>query len=186
MTEKLALVWLAPVLRAAGLSVIEEDGWGSRGHGDMGAIQGVLCHHTAGPLHGDAPSLPTVVNGRPDLAGPLSQLFLARSGVWHIVAAGKAWHAGAGAWQGVTDGNAHFVGIEAENTGLANDPWPAEQLDSYSRGVAAILAHIGAAPIMCAGHKEYALPAGRKTDPSFDMTAFRSSVAAKMGKTAGA
>jgi hypothetical protein len=33
---------------------------------------------------------------------------------------------------------------------------------------------------MCVGHKEYALPAGRKIDPSFDMIAFRLKVAAFM------
>ena len=31
--------------------------------------------------------------------------------------------------------------------------------------------------IMAAGHKEYALPAGRKIDPSFDMGLFRTAVA---------
>jgi len=33
---------------------------------------------------------------------------------------------------------------------------------------------------MCCGHKEYALPRGRKPDPSFDMTAFRAGVDAIM------
>lgn len=171
------LVWLFTVLRGAQLPVIAEPGWETRGHGDMGDPKGVLCHHTAGPLHGDAPSLGTVINGRPDLAGPLSQLFLARSGTWHLVAAGKAWHAGAGApgtpWEHY-DGNGHLIGIEAENTGLANDPWPAAQVDSYAKGVAAILQHLGAPVQMCLGHKEYAV--GRKVDPSFDMGDFRRKV----------
>lgn len=170
------LVWLPEVLRAAGLKVVEVDGWKTRGHGDMSAIRGVLCHHTAGPLKGDAPSLGVVINGRPDLPGPLSQLVLARSGTWHVVAAGKAWHAGAGTWRGLTSGNASLVGIEAENTGLANDPWPAAQLDSYARGCAAILDKIKAGPEWCVGHKEYATPPGRKSDPSFDMAKFRDRV----------
>lgn len=172
------LAWLASTLRGAGLNVVEEDGWLSRGHGDMGDPRGVLCHHTAGPLTGDAPSLHVVINGRPDLAGPLSQLFLSRSGIWHCVAAGKAWHAGAGVWKGVTDGNAHFIGIEAENAGTPADHWPQGQVESYARGVAAILGKIGASSDMCAGHKEYATPPGRKTDPSFDMPAFRAKVQA--------
>ena len=54
-----------------------------------------------------------------------------------------ALHAGAGVWQGVTTGNSSFIGIEAENTGLPNDPWPAVQVEAYQRGVAAILKHIG-------------------------------------------
>jgi hypothetical protein len=170
------LGWLPSVLRQAGLTVIEESGWETRGHGDMGDVRGVLLHHTAGPLKGDSPSLGVVIKGRPDLAGPLAQLFLARSGAWHVVAAGKAWHAGAGNLHGLTDGNGHLVGVEAENTGLPNDPWPAGQIDSYARGVAAILAHCHAQAEWCAGHKEYATPKGRKTDPSFDMDDFRDKV----------
>ncbi len=177
-----ALIWLPTVLRAAGLNVIEEAGWQGRGHGDMADVRGVLCHHTAGPLHGDTPSLPIVINGRPDLAGPLSQLFLARSGAWHVVAAGKAWHAGKGdvgtRWENF-DGNGHFVGVEAENTGLANDPWPGAQLESYAKGVAAVLKHVGASSAWAVGHKEYA--PSRKSDPSFAMGNFRAMVESHLG-----
>lgn len=176
-----ALIWLPGTLRAAGLSVVEESGWQDRGHADMLHVQGVICHHTAGPLTGDSPSLPVVVNGRVGLAGPLAQLFLSRSGVFHVVAAGLSYHAGIGEWHGVTAGNSHFIGIEAENTGLANDlPWPSPQMNAYARGCAAILKRIGAPVIMCAGHKEYALPHGRKSDPSFDMALFRQTVASHL------
>lgn len=55
------------------------------------------------------------------------------------------------------------------------------QLDAYRRGVAAILAHLGQGAGMCCGHKEYALPRGRKSDPhTLDMERFRSEVAALM------
>jgi len=53
-------------------------------------------------------------------------------------------------------------------------------MDAYKRGCAAILKHIHAQPIMCAGHKEYALPHGRKDDPNFDMNMFRKDVAKLM------
>ena len=87
----------------------------------------------------------------------------------------------------MTTGNSSFIGIEAENTGLVDDiPWPEVQIDAYHRGVAAILAHIGQAVDFCAGHKEFALPLGRKDDPSFDMDVFRSAVAAIMDGTAPA
>lgn len=173
--------WLADVLRAAGLQVQEEAGWQSRGRAEMGTVKGVLCHHTAGPLTGNMPSLDTVQNGRPDLPGPLAHLLLARDGTFIVIAAGRCNHAGAGSWRGVTTGNSNFIGIEAENTGLPNDPWPDAQLDAYARGCAAILAHAGAPVIMCAGHKEYALPHGRKSDPDFDMGAFRQRVSAFLG-----
>ena len=57
-------------------------------------------------------------------------------------------------------------------------------MDAYRRGVAAILKKIRANAIMCCGHKEYALPIGRKDDPTFDMNDFRSQVSAIMAGVA--
>jgi hypothetical protein len=192
-----SLTWVPDVLERAGLKVAEQPGWRTRGHGDMGTVRGVMCHHTAGPKNGIMPSLDIVTNGRSDLAGPLAQLCLGRDGTYFVVAAGRAFHAGPGQWQGITSGNSSFIGIEAENTGLVNDhPWPDVQMDAYARGVAAILKHIGAQPIMAVAHLEYSLPAGRKPDPSFSigtreqrvqaMEEFRARVAAIMGGTAPA
>ncbi|HXS15841.1 MAG TPA: N-acetylmuramoyl-L-alanine amidase [Polyangiaceae bacterium] len=177
-----SLLWLPEVLERAGLKVAEDPGWETRGLGDMGAVLGVLCHHTAGPKLGNMPSLSLIRNGRPGLRGPLSQLGLGRDGTFYIIAAGRAQHAGPGAWLGVTEGNRHLIGIEAENTGLADDPWPAIQLDAYERGVAALLKHAGLGAERCAGHKEYAKPRGRKIDPTFDMVAFRARVAEFLGQ----
>jgi N-acetyl-anhydromuramyl-L-alanine amidase AmpD len=152
----------------------------------------VMCHHTAGGLKGNMPSLGVVTNGRPPkngkpgLPGPLAQLCLGRDGTFIVVAAGRCNHAGNGNWQGLSTGNTSFIGIEAENTGLENDPWPSIQLEAYARGVAAILKKIKADAIMCCGHREYALPQGRKPDPSFDMVAFRRQVAAIMAGAAPA
>ncbi len=173
-----SLTWLPKVLKDAGLKVAEQPGWKTRGHGDVGTIKGVICHHTAGSPDGNMPSLGTVTNGRPDLSGPLSQLCLGRDGTYFVVAAGRAFHAGRGEWQGIKTGNSSFIGIEAENTGFttgpkAEFPWPQVQMDAYRRGVAAILKRIKAKPLMCCGHKEYALPKGRKPDPTFNMNVFR-------------
>jgi peptidoglycan hydrolase-like protein with peptidoglycan-binding domain len=187
-----SLTWLPDVLKIAGLKVSLVDGWENRGRRDVGRIFGVICHHTAGPRSGNMPSLNVLVNGRSDLPGPLAQLGLARDGTYFVIAAGRANHAGRGIWRGVANGNSNFIGIEAENTGLSNDrPWPEVQVEAYHRGVAAILKHIGQTSDFCAGHKEYALPTGRKSDPAFnpsampiDMVAFRSSVAAIMSGTA--
>jgi hypothetical protein len=182
-----SLTWLPDVLKNAGLKVAPVDGWQGRGSGDVGTIQGVICHHTAGPKAGNMPSLRTLINGRSDLPGPLAQLGLGRDGTYFVIAAGRANHAGKGSFQGVTTGNTSFIGIEAENTGLANDsPWPDVQLDAYHRGVAAILKRIGRAADFCAGHKEFALPRGRKSDPNFDMALFRQSVSAILTGTAPA
>lgn len=182
-----SLTWLAQVLLDAGLKVAEQPGWRNRGRGEVGPIKGVICHHTAGARNGNMPSLGVITNGRSDLPGPLSQLGLGRDGTFFVIAAGRCNHAGAGNWQGFTAGNTNFIGIEAENTGRANDsPWPGVQLEAYGRGVAAILKKVKANAIMCCGHKEYALPHGRKNDPDFDMNAFRQQVAAVMAGTAPA
>jgi peptidoglycan hydrolase-like protein with peptidoglycan-binding domain len=179
-----SLAWLPQVLLNAGLRVAEQPDWLNRGRGDVSTIKGVMCHHTAGALAGNMPSLGIVTHGRVDLAGPLAQLGLGRDGTFFVVAAGRANHAGVGNWQGLSGGNSSFIGIEAENTGHTSgsnaDPWPAVQMDAYRRGVAAILRKIGANAIMCCGHKEYALPVGRKSDPTFDMSDFRLQVAAIM------
>lgn len=186
-----SLTWMPQCLRDAGLKVVEDPGWQNRGHGDAGPTQGVLCHHTAGSLKGNTPSLRIVREGRPDLPGPLAQLLLARDGTYYVVAAGLCYHAGAGEYHGIKSGNGHMIGIEAENTGLENDnPWPSAQMEAYVKGVAALLNHIGVSSTMAAGHLEYARPVGRKSDPSFSvgsrdarlkaMEAFRSQVAKVM------
>lgn len=181
-----SLTWLPSVLKTAGLKVALADGWESRGRSDVGTIFGVICHHTAGPKDGNMPSYKTLINGRSDLPGPLAQLGLGRDGTYYVIAAGKCNHAGRGTWNGITTGNTSFIGIEAENTGVANDPWPEVQMDAYQRGVAAILKQIRQGADFCAGHKEFALPKGRKTDPNFDMGAFRLSVAAILNGTGSA
>lgn len=176
-----SLTWLPEVLLSAGLKVAECPGWKTLGRGEMGTIEGVLCHHTATTsLKGNMPSLNTLIQGRKGekpLPGPLAQLGLGRDGTYYIVAAGRCVHAGPGIWKGITAGNSHFIGIEAENTGnLKTETWPVVQMDAYQRGVAAILKHIGKGSDFCAGHKEFRLPAGEKHDPNFNMVEFRSAV----------
>lgn len=179
-----SLTWLPGVLLEANVKVAEVDGWQQRGRAEMGTVAGVMCHHTAGPATGIMPSLNTLIKGRSDLPGPLAQLGLGRDGAFYVIAAGRCNHAGKGIWNSVETGNSSFIGIEAENTGKADDPWPDIQMDAYRRGVAAILRHLGKGADACAGHKEYALPPKRKMDPSFDMAAFRADVAAILAGTA--
>ena len=126
---------LADTIRAAGLTVVEDPGWRTRGHGAMTSVQGVVCHHTAGPTAArnpaDAPSLGTVRNGIPGgLSGPFAHIVLGRSGTVIVVAAGKCWHAGPvrEPWMS----NSHTIGIEAENSGTG-EPWPEAQIAAYAR-----------------------------------------------------
>lgn len=170
-------LWLADALRAEGVTVTEHPGWRERG-GATFSPKGVICHHTAGPARGDAPSLGTCINGRPGLPGPLCQIVLARSGTAIVIASGKANHAGAGGWRGLT-GNTSVLGIEAENTGQG-EPWPGVQYDAYVRIVAALCRRAGIPVGMVCGHKEWAPT--RKIDPrGIDMTGFRHAVAARLG-----
>lgn len=166
---------LADVARSAGLQVVETDGWRSRGHGPMAGVQAIVVHHTAGPATGDAPSLRVVRDGRPDLAGPLSHLLLARSGGVHVVAAGLCWHSGAtlAPWQA----NRFAIGIEAEHTGRPGDPWPPDQYAALVRLARRLADHYRVPYARILGHKEVCSPKGRKVDPTFPMDPFRAAVA---------
>jgi len=146
-----------------------------------------MCHHTAGPLTGIMPSLGVVTNGRPDLAGPLAQLCLGRDGTYFVVAAGRANHAGAGDWQGITSGNTNFIGIEAEITGKQPVPRPTSGRGAIGR----VSPRRGRHPETHRRRSDHVLrtqgvrAAGRKKDRSdFDMVEFRRQVAAIMGGTA--
>lgn len=171
-----SLIWLPDVLQAAGLDVVRVDGWENRGRAEMGVVEGVMCHHTANHRSGNMPTLDRLILGRDDLPGPLSQLGLGRDGTYYLVAAGRCNHAGVGAFQGSPEGNSRFIGIEAEHSGQPRDPWPKAQYSAYVTGVAAILRHLGVGAQRCVAHKEFALPAGRKVDPCFDMNRFRALV----------
>lgn len=158
----------------------------TNGHGTMGTILGCVMHHTATPdtYPGDYPSLRVVTEGRSDLPGPLCNFGLGRSGTIYLVTEGIAWHAGVGAYGGTTDGNGHFLGIEAESGGTGF--WTPEQLDSYPRLVASILWYIGKGPEWAIRHAKWALPVGRKNDTyGIDMTWFGNKVYGYLSNTNG-
>lgn len=169
------LTSLATFLREAGLEVVEVKGWKTRGKPLPGMPDTILCHHTAGPAKGEIPTLNILINGRPDLPGPLCQLGLSRSGVVYVISSGKANHAGRGEWKGQCE-SGRTIGIEAENVGDGK-PWPVKQLDAYERLCAALCRFLNVGPERVCGHREWALPWGRKTDPAgIDMSAFRDRV----------
>ena len=177
-----SLIWLPEVLTRAGLKVSEVKGWENRGSSDVGRIFGVICHHTVGQKTGNMPSLNNLTFGDAKLKGPKAQLGLARDGTFFVIAAGRANHAGVGAFsftengniKTIKNGNSNFIGIEGENTGVTNDfPWPEVQMEAYARGVAAILKHLKQESSFCIGHREWTK---RKIDPLFDMHRFRSDV----------
>ena len=173
---------LERAVKNAGVKYKKVSGWASRGHGTMGSIQSVICHHTAGPKSGNSPSLNVVAYGRPGLSGPLAQLFLARDGTVYLVAAGISYHAGRVSSNRYS--NSHAIGIEAEATGL--DSWPAHQINEYAKLCKALIKEFGLSTSRVRGHKEVAVPRGRKPDPNFNMSQFRKKVGgAKGGVSSG-
>ena len=173
---------LERAVKNAGVKYKKVSGWASRGHGTMGSIQSVICHHTAGPKSGNSPSLNVVAYGRPGLSGPLAQLFLARDGTVYLVAAGISYHAGRVSSNRYA--NSHAIGIEAEATGL--DSWPAHQINEYAKLCKALIKEFGLSTSRVRGHKEVAVPRGRKPDPNFNMSQFRKKVGgAKGGVSSG-
>lgn len=168
---------LERAVKRAGVKYRAQSGWRNRGRGTMGSIQSIMCHHTAGPASGNTPSLNVVTNGRPGLSGPLAQLFLARDGTVILVAAGRANHAGRVSSNRYS--NSHSIGIEAEATGVSS--WPAAQMDAYAKLCKALIDEFNLPVSRVIGHKEAAVPRGRKIDPNFNMNDFRKKVGGSKG-----
>jgi hypothetical protein len=170
------VLWLPAVLRAAGLTVHEVSGWKTRGADSYGPVRGITCHHTAGSRTStDEGEIRTLLNGSNSAPPPIAQLYLSRAGDWHVIASGLCFHNRVG-WDGPNEGygNDSLLGIEAQHSG-DGEPWTDRQYDSYVRGVAALVRHKAPGwdvPVTrVAGHKEH--QPGSKTDPSFNMDAFR-------------
>ena len=176
---------LLSTLQDAGLAVSPVEGWETRGRPGAFSPVGVMVHHTAGARAGDAPSLQLCINGRPDLKGPLAHFVLARSGIVHLVARGIANHAGKGAKE-VLDllrrdvpvvrdakdykyvdsvfGNAFFYGVEVENAGDGEDPYPVEQIDALAKLCAGLCGAHGWSAHRVVHHRQWT---ARKIDMSY-------------------
>lgn len=85
-------------LRSAGITVREASGWQSRGNGQTSAYVGGIVHHTATgfgiAMPGTGPGN-LLINGRPDLSGPLCNYAGNDDGSITVIAAHPANHAGA-------------------------------------------------------------------------------------------
>lgn len=173
------------ILRNAGLTVVEVDGWKTRGRpASTGGFnpKGVLCHHTAtGPSSKNDSVVKLLVNGRSDLPGPLCQFGLGRDGTVYLVASGRANHAGK-AKQSTPmpagDGNDLYYGIEAFNNGVG-EKWSEKQMTAYALLCAVLCVKFtknGYGTVR--GHKETSVTG--KIDPTFSMPDFRKSVEAKI------
>lgn len=171
---------LARVARKTGFPVVEVPGWQKRGHGGFKGCESIIVHHTATAAPGNYPSLNVVAYGRAGLKGPLSQYGIGRDGTIYVIAAGYAAHAGRDSqvhpWQAR---NVYSIGIEGENDGRG-EVWGEQQMESYVALVRALCDEFGLPISRVYGHKEIAYTStgrlGRKTDPTFNMDAFRNAV----------
>lgn len=176
----------------------EHDGWSTHNRDaatgkTFGPVIGVLIHHTAG--HGDKE---LCFNGRPGLPGPLCHSWLGKTdGLW-MIGHGRANHAGLADPdvlsalrveatlphddRATADGNDSLYGLEIENTGKSNDPYPPEQYRQAVLWAAALCRAHGWTEKSVAGHKE---TQPGKIDPSFDMDDFRAEVKKQLATTPG-
>ena len=134
---------------------------GSPNHGERrgtNAPDMVVIHYTGMP---DAPS------ARTRLCDPAAEV----SAHWLIDECGttealvpedrRAWHAGAGSWQGRNDVNSHSIGIELANPG--DRPFPAPQMAALERLLIGIMARWPISPARIIAHSDIA--PDRKSDP---------------------
>jgi hypothetical protein len=141
--------------------------------GRMGTVLGCTRHHTGTPNSfrptEDYPDYNVVKEGRPGLWNSLSAFGLGRHRAIYVFSEDVSWHCGTWLWNGITDGNGHFLGIEAAGIG----DWTPFQRLVYPRLCASILEFIHQDLSWMPLHLQGAMPRGRKSDaaniwPTFD------------------
>jgi hypothetical protein len=167
-------VWLTDlpaVVADAGIAVRTWPGWETRSRSSGGyvAVWAIGVHHDA-----SSPSTSTdsACSYCWETSGnrPVGAVYLARDGEVVIGAAGATNTQGKGGpWattQGVIpvdSGNSYVLSIEAANNGVG-EPWPAVQLDAYTRLVAALSRAYRVPTVDVVAHFEWA--PDRKIDPA--------------------
>lgn len=168
---------LGDILRNAGLSVVDNPVAGRPG---VFEPQGVMLHHTAGNYPSD---LSVITNGRSDLPGPLTQLYIAPDGTVHVITEGRANHAGTGVWDKdgfsvPTDkGNDMLIGIEVSSMGA--EPISGVQYIVMIKAAAALSKHYGWDEHHTILHRSYAPT--RKVDIRNDLDLVQADIKAQLG-----
>ena len=139
-------------------------------------IDAIVLHHTGSNSGSGAVSW---------LRNPASEVsanyVLDRDGtIYQLVGDEKrAWHAGEGALNGVpTDVNARSIGIEIVNDGSGTTPFTEAQYGALTQLVGYLKQEYGVPMGNIVGHKDVALPYGRKNDPApnFDWNRLRNAI----------
>lgn len=186
---------LADVLRAEGLTVIEVDGWQTRGRGTdggqytSGRPTHVMMHHTASRTSAQNDVNYMTFNSS---SRPIANLYIARDGAVWVMAAGPTnTNGGGGPLDEVArdNMNRHAIGIEIGNAGTG-EPYPDAQQDASLRSAAALCRAYNIPSTRVRSHFEWS--PGRKIDPAgpsrwtngqnrqWDMGRFRADVQARL------
>lgn len=161
------ITWAADVLRDAGLNVVEEPGWKTRGLSTSQRFEpdSIVWHHDASAI-GDSPGVPDYMIR--NMATHGAQIWVCAgcngrhvSGTWHLVASGRMAHAGK-VLPGKPD-NYTSIGIETDQT--VGETWEPGLLPSLRKGTAALLRHMKKLATALHFHKTICDPPGRKVDP---------------------
>lgn len=142
---------------------IRSSNQGGGARGEMFAPFGIVLHHTVGEEFGDLRTLTSPA------AQVSSNDYITKQGVIYelVPFPGRAWHAGYSELHGVRDWNDHGWGIEIENWGDGNDPYPSEQIDAIVWRCRERCRALGiTGPEMLVRHRDVCVPRGRKTDTS--------------------
>ena len=128
-----------------------------------GAITMIVVHHTV------IPTLEETVNHFLNPESKVSSHYvLGRDGsiVQMVKDEDRAWHAGVSSWKGVDNCNDYSIGIEVVNKGDGVQPFTEEQYVSLWNLVGTLVSKHDIKRDMIAGHRDIALPPGRKVDPA--------------------
>lgn len=163
---------LATWIREAGCNVREYPGWQTRvrGGGPYSSMPlAVFWHHTASPKSWDGQrDADYIAKGDPN--APLSNLYIDRTGLVWVLAAGPTNTNGKGGPMSFSRGtvpldgaNSRVIGIEMGNDGVG-EPWPQAQIDACFRVSNVCNSQCGNQPTDISGHWNWA--PSRKIDPA--------------------
>jgi N-acetylmuramoyl-L-alanine amidase len=128
------------------------------------AIDTIVLHHTAGG--GTAQDTGRYFQNPKSRVS--SHYIVGKDGVivQSVADKDRAWHAGKSVFQGRNDVNSFSIGIEIVNRGDGKDPFTDAQYEALGRLVAYLQTRYSIPRNRITGHKDVALPKGRKIDPA--------------------
>lgn len=164
---------MADVLRAAGVAVVEQDGWRTRARSSGGYSAGrpwcVMWHHTASSANASAASDANYMSYSAD-SKPIANILLARDGTAWVLAAGATNTNGKGDACSFSKGtvpadsmNLYAIGMEIQNNGVGQ-AYSQQQIDAAFKVSLALCQAYGLRPDDVQQHVNYA--PGRKIDPA--------------------